>query len=175
MSRSRWAPRGLAIASNVDVHIGVRLGIALALGLGVAAGASAGCGNDAPAPRTLPAPTHVDTPAPGGGEDRAPAGRPLPGFHESPAQVAWTMTRKLAFEAYAEWSMEPSHQGRCPTLAALASYLNPGSADRDPWGNAYVVACGGDLPAGSWGITVMSPGPDGRAGTDDDLRSWDEP
>ncbi len=49
-------------------------------------------------------------------------------------------------------------------------YLKKG-VPPDPWGNNYVY----DNPGkhGNSGYDLMSPGHDGRAGTDDDLTSWD--
>ncbi len=48
-------------------------------------------------------------------------------------------------------------------------YLKKG-VPPDPWGNNYVY----DNPGkhGNSGYDLMSSGPDGRAGTDDDLTSW---
>ena len=49
-------------------------------------------------------------------------------------------------------------------------YLKKG-VPPDPWGGNYVY----DMPGkhGNSGYDLMSAGPDGRAGTDDDLTSWD--
>ena len=51
-------------------------------------------------------------------------------------------------------------------------YMNS-KDDKDPFGNPYVIKCGGDLPAGASGIAVMSKGEDGKEGTSDDLKSWE--
>lgn len=40
----------------------------------------------------------------------------------------------------------------------------------DPWGNAYSYAYPGKNNAGSYDLS--SPGPDGRAGTEDDIANW---
>jgi general secretion pathway protein G len=48
-------------------------------------------------------------------------------------------------------------------------YLKKG-VPNDPWGNAYVYAYPGRNNAS--GFDLMSPGPDGRAGTDDDIVNW---
>ena len=50
-------------------------------------------------------------------------------------------------------------------------YLSKG-VPFDPWGNNYVY----DYPGkhNNNGFDLMSPGPDGRAGTDDDLTNWDK-
>ncbi|MBV9658382.1 MAG: type II secretion system major pseudopilin GspG [Verrucomicrobia bacterium] len=41
----------------------------------------------------------------------------------------------------------------------------------DPWGNAYVYEYPGKHHTN--GYDLMSPGPDGRAGTDDDITNWE--
>jgi general secretion pathway protein G len=40
----------------------------------------------------------------------------------------------------------------------------------DPWGHAYVYECPGRHRTNSYDLFSM--GPDGRAGTDDDIRNW---
>lgn len=42
----------------------------------------------------------------------------------------------------------------------------------DPWGNAYVYECPGKHNTSSFDI--MSMGPDGRSGGDDDIANWKE-
>ncbi len=49
-------------------------------------------------------------------------------------------------------------------------YLKKG-VPLDPWGNNYVYEYPGKHNAN--GYDLMSPGTDGRAGTDDDLTNWD--
>ena len=49
-------------------------------------------------------------------------------------------------------------------------YLKKG-VPPDPWGNQYVYEYPGKHTQN--GYDVMSPGPDGRAGTDDDINSWE--
>ena len=42
----------------------------------------------------------------------------------------------------------------------------------DPWGNPYIYECPGkNNPTG---YDIMSMGPDGRAGTEDDITSWQQ-
>ena len=43
----------------------------------------------------------------------------------------------------------------------------------DPWGNAYIYESPGKHNPS--GYDVMSMGPDGRAGTDDDITNWSQP
>ena len=40
----------------------------------------------------------------------------------------------------------------------------------DPWGNAYIYECPGKHNAN--GYDIMSMGPDGRSGGDDDITNW---
>lgn len=55
---------------------------------------------------------------------------------------------------------------RCPgSVDELRAAGMVGSAS-DPWGGAYGIACDGDHR-----VTVTSPGADGVAGTEDDVRS----
>ena len=42
---------------------------------------------------------------------------------------------------------------------------------QDPWGNEYHYRCPGDINPD--GYDLLSVGPDGREGTDDDIASWE--
>lgn len=48
-----------------------------------------------------------------------------------------------------------------------------GTIPPDPWGHAYVYESPGKHNPSSYDI--MSMGPDGRAGTDDDINNWQQP
>jgi hypothetical protein len=86
-------------------------------------------------------------------------------------EMAQEVTMKYAFEAYPQWSAAHPDQA-CPDhLEALDVYMD-GKGGRDPWGNAYKMFCGPNLPAGATGFAVMSLGPDGVDGTADDIKSW---
>ena len=45
-------------------------------------------------------------------------------FQESKAEVAKNIVKKLAFEAYPQWSARPGSSGKCPTLTDLSEYMN---------------------------------------------------
>ena len=45
-----------------------------------------------------------------------------------------------------------------------------GEVPPDPWGNAYVYECPGKQ--NPTGYDLMSMGPDGREGSEDDLTNW---
>lgn len=47
-----------------------------------------------------------------------------------------------------------------------------GEIPNDPWGNPYVYECPGKH--NDQGYDIMSAGPDGRAGTEDDITSWEQ-
>ena len=49
-------------------------------------------------------------------------------------------------------------------------YLQSDAIPKDPWGNDYIYECPGRHNPSSYDI--MSMGPDGRAGTDDDICNW---
>ena len=48
-----------------------------------------------------------------------------------------------------------------------------GEIPLDPWGHAYVYECPGKHNPSSYDI--MSVGPDGRAGSEDDVTNWQQP
>lgn len=53
----------------------------------------------------------------------------------------------------------------CPTVTDLVQgkYVDSQKRTTDPWGHAFTIDCsGGD-------VTVVSPGPDGQPGTQDDI------
>ncbi len=89
---------------------------------------------------------------------------------ESHASVALSMSRKLANEAYPQWSLRPGNADRCPTLDELGEYANNNT--KDMWGRPYQVTCI-DLPL-AVGIGVWSTGENRRdeRGQGDDLASW---
>jgi general secretion pathway protein G len=51
-------------------------------------------------------------------------------------------------------------------------YLKQESIPNDPWLHAYIYDCPGKHNASTYDI--MSMGPDGRVGGDDDITSWDQ-
>ena len=46
------------------------------------------------------------------------------------------------------------------------------SIPNDPWGHPYIYECPGKHNEA--GYDIMSMGPDGRAGSDDDITNWDQ-
>jgi serine/threonine protein kinase len=76
------------------------------------------------------------------------------------------LTILTALTAFARWA--PSHAGApCPSTSEL---FGDAHELEDPWGHAIAFTCT-DQPAGQI-IGVISAGPDGAAGTADDVASW---
>jgi general secretion pathway protein G len=91
-------------------------------------------------------------------------------FGQGKEGVAKAMTKKLAHEAFPQWSMKPANSGKgCPSADDLGAFEDQKPGFKDPWGNPYKVVCGGPQ-----GITVTSMGPNGAEGGGDDLSSNDD-
>jgi len=96
-------------------------------------------------------------------------------FHGAQRQTAHAMTKQIE-AAYARWRL--SNEAECPAaITDLNAELGRRAHEAldDPWGHPYVMQCGESLPPGcDRGFCVYSLGPDGRDGSDDDIRSWAE-
>jgi prepilin-type N-terminal cleavage/methylation domain-containing protein len=92
-------------------------------------------------------------------------------LEESKKDIARLAVSKLANEAYPQWRV--LHPGQtCPsTIVELSAQTNSKDTE-DPWGNDYTLLCPPNLPAGAKMIAIMSLGPDGKAATEDDIKSW---
>ena len=79
-----------------------------------------------------------------------------------------------ANEAFPAWSMAHP-QAMCPErLTDLGDYAK-GRDARDAWDNPIKMMWGASLPPGAGHIALVSAGPDGKEGTDDDIHSWQPP
>jgi general secretion pathway protein G len=95
-------------------------------------------------------------------------------FHRARIETTQMKLELYANQAFAAWSMAHP-QAMCPErLADLAEYAN-GRDTNDAWGNPIRLLCGTSLPPGAHHVALVSMGPDGKEGTDDDLRSWQPP
>ncbi len=93
------------------------------------------------------------------------------GHAATAAERAKHAVQDLAFSAFPTW-VAANPMTACPaTLEELVAVL-PGAQTVDPWGHRYALLCGPTLPAGARGLAASSPGPDGKPGTADDIRSW---
>jgi general secretion pathway protein G len=85
--------------------------------------------------------------------------------------IAKLAVRKFAHEAFPQWHAR--HPGRaCPDRIEELCELMDQKSTTDPWGERYKMLCPPNLPSGAKGIAILSLGPDGKEGTDDDIRSW---
>jgi general secretion pathway protein G len=94
---------------------------------------------------------------------------------ESKVKTSYAIAKKFAYEAYPQWATNnPSKQ--CPgELKELTKYMNSEDT-KDPWGNEYTMLCGDSAQEGiPGGFGVVSKGQDGKADTNDDVKSWQEP
>jgi prepilin-type N-terminal cleavage/methylation domain-containing protein len=95
-------------------------------------------------------------------------------FRRARIETTQMKLEMYANQAFTAWSMAHP-QAMCPErLADLADYANGRDAN-DAWGNPIKMMCGASLPPGAHHIALVSTGPDGKEGTDDDLRSWQPP
>ena len=93
-------------------------------------------------------------------------------FGKSRVDVAQLTVKKYAFEAYGEWSQSNPDKACPEKLEDLSKFMDTKDT-KDPWGGTYKMFCGPTMPAGAkGGIAVMSPGEDGKEGTEDDIKSW---
>jgi general secretion pathway protein G len=93
-------------------------------------------------------------------------------FSKSKDDIAGLTVKKYAYEAFGEWSQAHPDKACPDKLEDLSQYMDSKDV-KDPWGNPYKMFCGQNLPAGAkGGLAVMSSGPDGKDGTEDDVKSW---
>lgn len=93
-------------------------------------------------------------------------------FQDSKVDTTKMIVSKIANEAYTHWTMKTGKQ--CPdSLKDLEKYRNKKDT-KDGWGNELIMLCGSNAPAGATtGFAVLSMGPDGKQGTEDDIKSWE--
>ena len=92
-------------------------------------------------------------------------------FGESKVDIARLTVTKFANEAFPQWSRSHPDKGCPDKIEELSEYMDKKDT-KDPWGSDYKMYCPPNLPTGARGIAILSPGPDGKEGTDDDIKSW---
>ncbi len=87
----------------------------------------------------------------------------LPKFREAQKTQAKTGARVVR-TAIQQWQAA-NNEVNCPTISQLVQekHLDPGQSTNDPWGQPYTLACADEE------VTVISPGPDKKKGTADDI------
>jgi general secretion pathway protein G len=63
-----------------------------------------------------------------------------------------------------------ANSGECPSTKQWVEDKTLKSEPKDAWGHLLVVVCPGEHEEG--GADIVSVGPDGQAGTKDDIESW---
>jgi general secretion pathway protein G len=88
----------------------------------------------------------------------------LPKYREAQVKTATTTARTIR-QAANMWRSLKGGPGECPTVSKLVEdkEIDPSSSTQDPWGQPFTIVCTDD------DATVSSPGPDGKAGTKDDI------
>ncbi len=142
--------------AKLDKRIALAIGGVAALGLvGYLATRS---GHDAPAVAAVAAVAPAAAPA--------ITVQPVPVAAPDPAEVAKVQI-VTTLAAFTRWSVHHAADA-CPSANELAKLVSGGLVD--PWGHALVITCT-DQPSDQI-VGVISWGPDGLAGTRDDLESW---
>lgn len=95
-------------------------------------------------------------------------------FSKSKVDLTRLKVKKFSDDAFTQWSMTGGNKG-CPSkLGDLTPFMNDQSPEaiNDAWNQPLKMLCGSSLPPGAMGLAVMSIGPDGKEGTEDDIKSW---
>lgn len=87
----------------------------------------------------------------------------IPKFNQARVDTAKTNAREIRM-AVNRWKAR--NNDGCPTISQLVQDKEIDSASKtdDPWGSAYRITCGDDE------VTVVSPGPDKKEGSADDIK-----
>jgi|SRR5579862_7416254 len=97
-------------------------------------------------------------------------GSPVDKLMAEKLKMAKLDVRKLAFEAYAQFLGDHPSKSCPDSLKDLTPYMNDDHVS-DPWGNPYAMKCEPSPKGHGYDFRVISAGPDGKMGTDDDLDS----
>jgi len=94
-------------------------------------------------------------------------------FQQAKGDTASAIIQQFAYEAFPRWSAANPTKGCPSSLQELTKYMNKEDT-KDPWGNELIMFCGDSLPPeAKGGIGILSKGPDGKQGTEDDIKSWE--
>ena len=88
-------------------------------------------------------------------------------FRDGQIKAAQLQVRAIAGEVGHFMVMK----GQCPTIEDLLAERLIRSEPHDPWGTAITIKCPGEHDPDP--ADVVSYGPDKRADTEDDIRSWE--
>ena len=89
----------------------------------------------------------------------------LPKYKQAQIDTARTNAKKIRAVAIQYIALKG---GDCPTVETLIAERElEGDGAQDPWGKPYTILCNGD------DVGVVSSGPDGQEGTEDDIAVGD--
>ena len=91
---------------------------------------------------------------------------------QSKIDLAELAVKKIALEAYPQWAMRNPTKDCPSSIDELAEFVNGKDQLIDPWKRPIEILCGPSAPPEIKGLGAMSLGPDGKKGTDDDIKSW---
>lgn len=88
----------------------------------------------------------------------------MPRMREAQVKTAETAARTVR-NAVNQWRLSNNDYGTCPTVSSLIQdkQLDSGQNTDDPWGSPFQINCVDDE------VVVVSPGPDKKMGTKDDI------
>ncbi len=95
----------------------------------------------------------------------------VPKYQEAQKTTAKTDAKTLV-SVVETWKLDhPGTGGDCPTVEVLKNdkALKPDQNVNDPWGKPYKIVCSGDE------FGVVSSGPDGKEGSEDDIWAGAKP
>lgn len=88
----------------------------------------------------------------------------------------WMTAKQFAEEAYPRWRADNPGKS-CPGgLGDLTKYMNQKELKDENGNDIYIMLCGSNAPEGipnNFGVIWV--GPDGKQGTEDDIKSWEKP
>jgi len=95
----------------------------------------------------------------------------IPRFQQAQKDTAKTDTKTLVQVIETYKLNHPGTGGACPTIEDLKNdkALKADQNTNDPWGKPYKIVCTGE------DFGVMSPGPDGKEGSEDDIWAGAKP
>lgn len=93
-------------------------------------------------------------------------------FEKARKKETINMMRKIK-DGVLQWRMDATGGEQCPSgLADLVTSKVFNKEPKDGWGRQFVFKCPGDHDTD--GVDLVSFGKDGKEGTADDIKSWDE-
>jgi len=100
----------------------------------------------------------------------------LSSLSSAETKTFWMTAKQFAEEAYPRWRADNPGKSCPPGLEDLTKYMNQKELKDDQGNQMYIMLCGSNAPEGipnNFGVIYV--GPDGKQGTEDDIKSWEKP